>query len=692
MQNDIDINACLQCLPANCTHDEWFNICTAFKSAGGDYDTFNKWSATAPDKYNEAACKSMWNSIEPSNNPDGAAGRLQKMASDHGNGVSYPSGAVTKNNTPVKNTLPDNEKIQEYINKCATETNATENYFCNQRGLSSNIIKHFNLGFDPTKNAVVIPYPGENYYVLRYVNFAPNEKGAQRKYDNLSGSKKVFNANALNQNKKPVFLLEGQIDALSIIDCGGIACTAQSEKQNTFMDLLKNANAPGYIIIADEDETGKNKAITIKTDIIKTGNLCEIVTMPNNAHDVNDFLLKYGRDALISWIKQQEENIMGAITPVSLNELQKKIIDEGETDPNELIKHRFLCKGGAGILAAESGCGKSSLIMQIALHWGAGLPCFNFEPTRPLNIILIQAENDERDLTEEINGVCRGASMYELLAQAQINTAKDAVKVITDATHSGDGFISMLDKILSRETETDLIIIDPLFAFAGCNLSDQEKVSHFLRNQINPLLQKYNVAALFVHHMAKPSRQQVPSTNFNNTYNYHGSAEIANWARFTIVLERCKDKDGNIFFELTTPKRGRRLKWEKNTKYLCWCDNYIYWQELQKAPAITENQVITPELKKQLREEEKQRKLQQNAIKAAELFEPGQTMTATQFRDAITGRLYITSKDKVEQIIAVCTEQKLLIKREPTKQEKTHSSVRAIYERPTEPPLQEQLF
>lgn len=691
MQNDIDIRQCLDALSADCTHDEWFNICTAFKSAGGDYDTFNNWSAKATNRYNEADCKSTWNSIALSNNPDGAAGWLQNMASDHGDSVSYPSGAVTNNNTPVKNTLPDNEKIQEYINKCATETNATENYFCNQRGLSASIIKHFNLGFDPAKNAAIIPYPGENYYVSRYVNIAPNEKGAYKKYDNPPGSKKVFNANALKQNKKPVFLLEGQIDALSIIDCGGIACTAQNEK-NTFMDLLKNADTPGYIIIADADESGKDKATKLKAEIIKIGKLCEIFTMPNNAHDVNAFLLEHGRNALSAWIKQQEESIMGAITPVSLNELQKKIIDEGETDPNELIKHRFLCRGGAGILAAESGCGKSSLIMQIALHWGAGLPCFDFEPTRPLNIILIQAENDERDLTEEINGVCRGASMYELLAQSQINTAKDAVKVITDATHSGDGFISMLDKILSRETETDLIIIDPLFAFAGCNLSDQEKVSHFLRNQINPLLQKYNVAALFVHHMAKPSRQQVPSTNFNNTYNYHGSAEIANWARFTIVLERCKDKDGNIFFELTTPKRGRRLKWEKNTKYLCWCDNYIYWQELQTAPAITENQVITPELKNQLKEEEKRKKLQQDAIKAAELFEPGQTMTATQFRDAITSRLYIGGKDKVEQIMAVCAEQKLLIKREPTKEEKTHSAVRRIYERPAEPPQQEQLF
>ena len=56
-------------------------------------------------------------------------------------------------------------------------------------------------------------------------------------YFMATGNKKVFNANALKQNKKPVFLLEGQIDTLSIIDCGGIACTGLNEK-NTFIDFF----------------------------------------------------------------------------------------------------------------------------------------------------------------------------------------------------------------------------------------------------------------------------------------------------------------------------------------------------------------------------------------------------------------------------------------------------------------------
>ena len=216
-------------------------------------------------------------------------------------------------------------------------------------------------------------------------------------------------------------------------------------------------------------------------------------------------------------------------TAISLRELEETVRRAGESDPNELIKRRFLCKGGAGILAAETGCGKSSFVMQIALHWAAGLPCFGMEPTRPLKILLIQAENDDRDLQEEISGVCRGASDIGRLSATQIDVAKEAVKVISDATHSGDDFVEMLHDVLEREPETDLVIVDPLFSFAGCNLTDQESVSHFLRNQINPLLQEHGVAMLFVHHTQKPPRSTTPNANFNTAYSYHGSAEIINW-------------------------------------------------------------------------------------------------------------------------------------------------------------------
>ena len=369
-------------------------------------------------------------------------------------------------------------------------------------------------------------------------------------------------------------------------------------------------------------------------------------------------------------------------TAISLRELEETVRMAGESDPNELIKRRFLCKGGAGLLAAETGCGKSSFVMQLALHWAAGLPCFGMEPTRPLRILLIQAENDDRDLQEEISGVCRGASDIGRMSSTQIDAAKETVKIISDATHSGDDFVEMLNDVLEREPETDLVIVDPPFSFAGCSLTDQESVSHFLRNQINPLLQERGVAMLFVHHTKKPNRTSTPNANFNTAYSYHGSAEIVNRARFALILERFKDNDGNWFYKLTAPKRGRRLGWENDERYLRWSDDYIYWEELPSAPEMAPSTAMTPEGRAELKELEKQRRLEEDAERAAKLLQPGESMTATEFRHAVTGRLGITNKDRVEGIIDLCLDRGLVIDRPATPEEKTSPAVRRMIERP----------
>ena len=82
-------------------------------------------------------------------------------------------------------------------------------------------VSAFRLGFDTADRAAVIPYPGALYCVRRFQDIPPDGKGG--KYENPKGPKPVFNAPALAQADRPVFVLEGQIDALSIMDAGGLA-------------------------------------------------------------------------------------------------------------------------------------------------------------------------------------------------------------------------------------------------------------------------------------------------------------------------------------------------------------------------------------------------------------------------------------------------------------------------------------
>ena len=72
----------LYAIPPDCDRATWVKAGMAFHAAGGDFNTFNDWSASAP-SYKAQDCRATWNSFK--NTPGGiTAGTLFGMARDHG--------------------------------------------------------------------------------------------------------------------------------------------------------------------------------------------------------------------------------------------------------------------------------------------------------------------------------------------------------------------------------------------------------------------------------------------------------------------------------------------------------------------------------------------------------------------------------------------------------------------------------
>lgn len=656
MQNSKPVEA-LSLIPVpDNDYSEWVKISMALKAAGGEYEEWIEWCKRGS-KFDQEVNRTKWDKFKKEG---GITERtLYYIARKYGwkDPESQSSGGF-------KDIKPDTEDMRLYIDECSRNETEAKKYFCDERGLQPETVSRYRLGIDCNDNAAVIPYPENDYCVRRMLSIDPDGKG--QKYENPRGSKRIFNAPAMKQSDRPVFVVEGQIDALSLMDAGGIACTGQNER-TAFIEQAKEANVPGFIIIPDNDEAGETYSTNLKQSLKREGIYCLKVSLPPEIHDANDFLRKRGREALQRWITEAERSQ----TPqraVTLMELQKKIEAEGEEDPNELVKDRFICKGGAGILAAETGTGKSSIIMQLALYWSAGVSCFGFKPTKPLKILVIQAENDERDILAYLSGICHGALEHGELSQENIDTAMEAVKIVSDANHSGTGFIRELQQLLKQNPETDLVVIDPLFSFAGCDLSNQGDVSKFFRNGIQPLLKENHIAAIFIHHTQKSSRNAIQNTNFNQAYNYYGSAEIANWARFIICLERQEDAEQKTFFKLHVQKRL-----ELKAKYLRWSEDYIYWQELPEQPqSLNYNE-------KQRREAEEN--LVKLAKQASDLLQEGQSINATAFRDLIKEKLGIRYNNKIEAVLSKSIELGFVVKREPEPDEKTKPSIRTMIER-----------
>ena len=115
---------------------------------------------------------------------------------------------------------------------------------------------------------------------------------------------------------------------------------------------------------------------------------------------------------------------------------------------------------------------------------------------------------------------------------------------------SGRDFFVRLERLI-RDWQPDIVILDPLLAFVGGDLSRQEVAADFLRHRLNPILHRAGIACLIVHHTGKPVRDGKEGPH--QDYSGLGSSELSNWARAICNLT----VEGDAYC-LTLGKRGPR--------------------------------------------------------------------------------------------------------------------------------------
>src|SRR5262245_44401676 len=81
---------------------------------------------------------------------------------------------------------------------------------------------------------------------------------------------------------------------------------------------------------------------------------------------------------------------------ISIVDFSERQINSGDT----LLGNRWLCRGAGAFIVGPSGVGKSTMAIQMAGEFGCGHPSFGIMPTRPLRVLVIQAEDDEGDVIE----------------------------------------------------------------------------------------------------------------------------------------------------------------------------------------------------------------------------------------------------------------------------------------------------
>jgi len=180
-----------------------------------------------------------------------------------------------------------------------------------RRGISEEIAERFNLGYAerwrhpkapptvPASPRLIIP-TGQYSYLARDTRAELTEE--QRKYSKSKvGHVRIFNAEALQTAKKPLFLTEGEIDALCIMSAGGEAVGLGSvANRRLFLQLVeKQKPAQPLIIAPDNDKAGEEAAQEIEEGLKRLSIPHYRMNLYGESKDAGEAILK-DRDALIA--------------------------------------------------------------------------------------------------------------------------------------------------------------------------------------------------------------------------------------------------------------------------------------------------------------------------------------------------------------------------------------------------------
>lgn len=278
-----------------------------------------------------------------------------------------------------------------YLRECAERiSDERAQAYLTSRGLSGEIAKRFKLGYDPHYKgetgklkwqALIIPTSSGSFVVR---NIDPNNPDRYRK----TGEARPLNLDTIGKAEKPVFIVEGEIDALSIMEVGGEAVGLGSvSNKNKLINYLKEHKPSQPLILAlDNDEAGERAQEELRADLQRLKiEFCE-AKISGGYKDPN-LALTNSREAFTSAIKEAELEAVGILEAKKeaekaeyLKSAASTYIDGFMSDIIENSSNRVISTGfrnldkaldgglypGLYIIGAISSLGKTTLALQIA--------------------------------------------------------------------------------------------------------------------------------------------------------------------------------------------------------------------------------------------------------------------------------------------------------------------------------------
>lgn len=362
----------------------------------------------------------------------------------------------------------------------------------------------------------------------------------------VSGARLIpYNIDAIKGQPECV-ITEGEIDALSFIECGRLDVISVPNGANANLDYLDDFIDDYFedkqvIYIASDTDT---KGVLLRDELMRRfgAERCRVLEYGDGCKDANEHLMKYGRDSLLKCIADAPETKLEGVFTVSdfeesLDALFENGMQKGVTIGHECFDRlcsfetKRLC-----VVTGIPGSGKSEFIDEIAerLNMRYG---WRFAYFSPENAPLAYHASK---LIEKFTG---RHFDREHLSYPEYREVKDHLETNFFFISPKEDFRldTILDKAKSlvRRKGIKVLVIDPYNRLDDESEGQSEtKYISKLLDKLTNFAQRNDVLIILMAHPTKQPKNKDGVIEAPTLYDISGSANFYNKADFGIVVHR----------------------------------------------------------------------------------------------------------------------------------------------------------
>lgn len=192
------------------------------------------------------------------------------------------------------------------------------------------------------------------------------------------------------------------------------------------------------------------------------------------------------------------------------------------------------------VLTGSEGGGKSTFLRQLAVLSAAGIHPFRFAPIEPVRVLVVDAENSERQWRRAVRDMVEHAETRGL-GNPRENVALHCLTTQMDITRPQD--LGMVHRLVD-ETKPDILLIGPLYKLVPRSIKDDDDAAPVIAALDS--LRDRNLAMLIEAHAGHTT-----SKAGERDLRPRGSSALLGWPEFGLGISRDREiVNGSVTFSV----------------------------------------------------------------------------------------------------------------------------------------------